>query len=87
MGAEFLLVVQELRLLELAHQRAQLQQRSKVAPIPVQVTLRYCMLGEGWLRTQIEHQVKALAHLLRFAAEIDRTGCRANLDASPVRMA
>ena len=87
MGAQLLLVVEELGLFKLAHQRAQLQQHAAVLAVPAEIALRQRMLGEGRRASQVQHQVEFFAQCFRLAAEIDGTGDAAHLHAGPVRLA
>ena len=86
-GAQLLLVIEELGLFKLAHQRAHLQQRAAVLAIPAKITLRQGVLRERRRSAQVQHQVKLFAQGFRFAAKVNRARNTANLDAGPVGLA
>ena len=86
-GAKLLLVGKKLGLLKLAHQLAPGQQGFQVAPVPVQIALRFGVLAEGRCAAQIQHQVKGVGVALRRAVEVDGTGHLAHLDAGAVVLA
>jgi hypothetical protein len=70
-GAELLLVDEELRLLELADQLAQLEHRVQVLAVPAEIALRQRVLvegGRGAGGAQVQHQVEALGLLARVSA-------------------
>ena len=86
-GAQVVLVFEELGLFKHAHQAPQLQhglvEPGRIAP-RVQIALRRRMLGKGRGLTQIQHHVKRGRALTGFTAELDGPHCVASRDTGAV---
>ena len=84
------LVVEELRLLELADTLTQLQHRGSQLDrvgTDMEVALRGLVHREGRRAAHVEHQIEGLGRGLRRALEVDRPGGIAGRDAGPVALA